>query len=91
MCRLVLGPPQKIISEKMCRLPSGIFGYITCNQLLSKQGKKCYLVITKMVKKPKIHTENLEPGQIVSDIIISETMTNVNEDILFLVERILSK
>ena len=42
-------------------------------------------------QKPKIHTENLEPGPKVSDIIISETMTNVNEDILFLVERILSK
>ena len=42
-------------------------------------------------QKPKIHTENLEPGPKVADKIISETMTNVNEDILFLVERILSK
>ena len=42
-------------------------------------------------QKPKIHTENLEPGPKISDKIISEIMTNVNEDILFLVERILSK
>ena len=42
-------------------------------------------------QNPKIHGENLEPGPKVADKIISETMTNVNEDILFLVERILSK
>ena len=39
-------------------------------------------------QNPKIHGENLAPGPIVADNIKSETMSNVNEDILFMEKEI---